>query len=75
MTVGKDLHQTLSNLEGAKSELENFALNTEDQQAQTIYNQCAQQIENVSQQLENRTNYVEDQEPQYKSRGQNKQNQ
>ncbi|GAB6139134.1 DUF1657 domain-containing protein [Halanaerobaculum tunisiense] len=68
MTVGDQLHQTLTSVEGAKSNLESFALSTNDQQAQQMYNQLAQDLENVTNQLENRVNYVEQEEPSYKAR-------
>jgi exonuclease VII large subunit len=70
MTVGKDLHQTLTSLEDAKSDLENYALNTDNNQAQDMYNQCAQQVDQAAQQLRDRVNAVEEEEPQYKSRQQ-----
>ncbi len=34
--------------------------------AKEMYQNCAQQIQQVAQQLENRVNYVEEQEPQFK---------
>ncbi len=73
MTVGDDLHKTLTSLEGAKSNLESFALDTNDTQAEQLYNSCAQELEQLTQQLEQRVNYVEQEEPQYKVR-QNSQN-
>ncbi|WP_027340424.1 DUF1657 domain-containing protein [Halonatronum saccharophilum] len=66
MTVGQDLHQALNGLETAKVTLEGFAQDTDDQMAQDMYQQCAQEVQHVVQQLENRTNYVEEQEPQFK---------
>ncbi len=74
MTVGDELHKTLTNLEGAKSNLESFALDTNDTQAENLYNSCAQDLEQLTQQLEQRVNYVEQEEPQYKTR-QNQQQQ
>ncbi|GAB6098321.1 DUF1657 domain-containing protein [Halanaerocella petrolearia] len=68
MTVGNQLHQTLTSLEGAKSDLESYALSTNDKQAEQMYNQLAQDIQNTAKQLENRVNYVEQEEPSFKAR-------
>ncbi len=70
MTVGNKLHQTLTTLEGAKANLESFALETDNTNAQNVYNKCAQDIQNVAQQLESRVNQVEQEEPQFKARQQ-----
>ncbi|MGM0472145.1 MAG: DUF1657 domain-containing protein [Bacillota bacterium] len=67
MTVGKSLHQTLTSLEGAKSDYEQFAQATDDQQAQKMFQQDAQQLNTVISNLRNRVNYVEQEEPQYKT--------
>ncbi len=75
MTVGNNLHKTLTGLESAKSSLEEYALETEDTMAQDMYNKCAQQINSVVQDLNSRTNYVESQEPQYKARQTNQKQQ
>ncbi|AGB41232.1 Protein of unknown function (DUF1657) [Halobacteroides halobius DSM 5150] len=68
MTVGDQLHQTLTSLEGAKTNLEKFALSTNDKQAQKMYNQAAQQVKGVANQLQGRVNYVEQEEPAYNKR-------
>ncbi|MCK8827384.1 DUF1657 domain-containing protein [Natroniella acetigena] len=70
MTVGDNLHQALTGLETAKSTLEGFSQDTNDELAQDMYTQCAQQIEQVANQLEERVNYVENEEPQYKQKQQ-----
>ena len=75
MTVGDDLHKTLTSLEGAKSNLESFALDTNDNKAEQLYNSCAQDLEQLTQQLEQRVNFVEQEEPQYKARQNNQNNQ
>lgn len=75
MTVGDDLHKTLTSLEGAKSNLESFALDTNDNKAEQLYNSCAQNLEQLTQQLEQRVNFVEQEEPQYKARQNNQNNQ
>lgn len=70
MTVGQNLHQSLTSLKAEQANLESFALETQNQQAQQTYTQCANQLEQVVQNLENRVNYVESEEPQYKVREQ-----
>lgn len=66
MTVGDRLHQALTNLEHAKSDLESFAQDTHDEQAKSMFQNCAHQVEQVVRDLRSRTNYAEQQEPQYK---------
>lgn len=68
MTVDQKMHQTLSSLEGAAANLKTFALDTQDTNAQQLFNSLSQQIENICRQLEGRVNYIEQQEPQYKVR-------
>lgn len=66
MTVGEKVHQALASLRTLEGEFETFALDTQDKQAQQLYNQCRQQIQQMVQQLEPRVNYMEQQEPSYK---------
>lgn len=66
MTVSTKLHQTLTGLESAKTQLETFALDTEDKQAKATFTQLSQVLEQqVIPPLRQRVNYVEQQEPQY----------
>ncbi|MCK4259369.1 MAG: DUF1657 domain-containing protein [Halanaerobiales bacterium] len=67
MTVGTKLHQTLTSLESAKSSYESFSQDTDDKMAQQMFQGGAQQLESLITDLRNRVNYVEQQEPQYKS--------
>lgn len=66
MTVGSKLHQTLTALENAKSDLETFAQDTQDNGARSMFQSCASQVDKVVRDLRSRTNYVEQQEPEYK---------
>ncbi|WP_066636208.1 DUF1657 domain-containing protein [Desulfolucanica intricata] len=70
MTIGQKMHQTLTSLEAAKAQMESFALDTQDQNAQQQFNQYASQLQNITQGLKSRVNYIEQQEPQYKVRQQ-----
>ncbi|MDP3487614.1 MAG: DUF1657 domain-containing protein [Bacillota bacterium] len=56
MTVGEKVHQALASLRTLEGEFETFALDTQDKQAQQLYNQCRQQIQQMVQQLEPRVN-------------------
>lgn len=66
MTVGTKLHRTLTELENVKTDLESFAQDTEDQGAKSMFQECASQVERVVRDIRSRTNYVEQQEPEYK---------
>lgn len=69
MTVGDKVHQALASLRSLEGQFEMFALDTNDNQAKQMYNQCRQQIHQMVQQLSSRTNYMEQQEPTYKIGG------
>lgn len=73
MTVGKKLHQTLASLRGAKADMEAFAMDTQDKNAKKMYSDGAKQISQLVSSLSGRTNYVEEQEPQYKTKQQQRQ--
>ncbi|ACL70475.1 DUF1657 domain-containing protein [Halothermothrix orenii] len=77
MTVGNKLHQTLASLRSAKADMETFALETQDKNAQQLFSNGARQLEQLINSVSGRTNYVEKQEPQYKSKQkmQNRKNQ
>ncbi|SJZ32617.1 DUF1657 domain-containing protein [Selenihalanaerobacter shriftii] len=75
MTVGQNLHQSLTALESEKANMESYALQTQDQMAQQMFNNCANQLDQVVQDLKNRTNYVEGEEPQFKVKQQQNQQQ
>lgn len=66
MTIGQKMHQTLASLEGAAANLKTFALDTQDKNAQQMFNNLSGQLENICTTLKGRVNYIEQQEPQYK---------
>lgn len=66
MSVGKDLHQTLTSLESVRSSYEKFALDTDDKKAQQMFQSGARQLDSLITDLRNRVNFVEQEEPQYK---------
>lgn len=66
MTIGNKMHMTLNNLESCVTDMKNFALETNDQNAKKQFSNYAQQLENIAQGFKGRVNYLESQEPQYK---------
>ncbi|QTL98912.1 DUF1657 domain-containing protein [Iocasia frigidifontis] len=74
MSVGKQLHQTLASLRSAKTDMETYALSTEDKDAQKLYADCENQLENMINSFAGRVNYVEEQEPQYNVKKQMQEN-
>jgi hypothetical protein len=70
MTVGEKLHLTLTSLEAAKANLEQFGLDTNDKTAQKLYFEMAEELGRMVQAFKGRVNYVEGQEQQYQVRQQ-----
>lgn len=68
MTVGNKLHQTLASLRSAKADMEAFSMDTQDKNAKKMYSNGAKQLGQLVNSLSGRTNYVEQQEPQYKTK-------
>lgn len=66
MTIGTQMHQTLTSLEGAVADLKSYALQTEDENAKKQFTDYANQLDSIAQGLKGRVNYLESQEPQYK---------
>ncbi len=66
MTVGTKIKQTIASAEGVAANLKTFALDTENQQAKQLYNQLAQQMDQVIQQLKVREEQIYSEEPQYR---------
>jgi len=68
LTVGSKLHKTLASLRSAKADMETFAMETKDQNAQQLFSSTAKQLENAVNSISQRTNSIEQQEPQYKEK-------
>ncbi|GAA0488091.1 DUF1657 domain-containing protein [Salinibacillus aidingensis] len=66
MTVSAQVKQTVAGLKSAQASLEQFALQTQDQQAKQVYNNAAQQTQSLIQTLEPRVQQIEQEEPEYK---------
>lgn len=66
MTVATQVKQTISGLKSAQASLEQFALQTENQQAKQLFQTAAQQTQSVVSSIEPRMAQIEQEEPQYK---------
>ncbi len=67
MTVISQLKTAVSSLKSAQANFETFALNTQNQQAKTLFTNAAQQTQNIIDQVNPRIKQIENEEPQYKS--------
>ncbi len=66
MTVGTKIQQTLASLEGAAANLRTFSLDTQNQAAKQMYQQYAQQTEQIAQAIRQRVQEIQSEEPQYR---------
>ena len=66
MTVGSKLQQTIASAESVAANLKAFALDTQDKNAKTLYQNMAQNMEMVCNQLNQRLTAIQTEEPQYK---------
>lgn len=66
MTVASQVKQTLAGLKSAQASFEQFALQTQNQQAKQLYTDAANQTKAIITSLEQRVQQLEQEEPQYK---------
>ncbi|WP_042145157.1 DUF1657 domain-containing protein [Paucisalibacillus sp. EB02] len=66
MTVGSQIKQAVAGLKSVQASFEQFALQTENKQAKQMYEQAAQQTQNILDSVETRVQQIEQEEPQYK---------
>ncbi|BBI36038.1 DUF1657 domain-containing protein [Cohnella abietis] len=66
MTVASDVKTCVASLKSAQASLEQFALATQNQEAKTLFTNCAGQTQQIVQQVETRVQQLENEEPQYK---------
>ncbi|WP_424767813.1 DUF1657 domain-containing protein [Paenibacillus sp. sgz302251] len=66
MTVASQVKTCVASLKGAQASLEQFALETENQDAKSLFTSAAQQTQQILDQVESRVQELENQEPQYK---------
>lgn len=67
MTVGSQVKQTIAGLKSAQASFEQFALQTENQQAKQLYSNAASQAQQIVDSIEPRLQEIEQEEPQYKN--------
>ncbi|KWX70969.1 DUF1657 domain-containing protein [Paenibacillus sonchi] len=66
MTVASQVKTCVSSLKSAQASLEQFALETQNQEAKTLFTNAAQQTQQIVTQVESRVTELEKEEPQYK---------
>jgi exonuclease VII small subunit len=66
MTVSSQVKTCVSSLKSAQASLEQFALETQNQDAKNLFSNAAQQTMQIVQQVETRVTDLENEEPQYK---------
>ncbi|WP_067728889.1 DUF1657 domain-containing protein [Oceanobacillus damuensis] len=66
MTVITQVKQTIAGLKSAQASFETFALETDNKQAQQLFQNAAQQTQAILQNVEPRVQQMEQEEPQYK---------
>ncbi|CAH1191351.1 MULTISPECIES: DUF1657 domain-containing protein [Paenibacillus] len=66
MTVASQVKTCLSSLKSAQASLEQFAMETQNEEAKTLFTNAAEQTQQIVQQVEGRVTQLEQEEPQYK---------
>lgn len=66
MTVASQVKTCVASLKSAQASLEQFAMETQNEEAKTLFTNAAQQTQQIVQQVEGRVTEIEKEEPQYK---------
>lgn len=66
MTVASQVKTCLSSLKSAQASLEQFAMETQNEEAKTLFTSAAEQTQQIVQQVEGRVTQLEKEEPQYR---------
>ncbi|UQZ36593.1 DUF1657 domain-containing protein [Paenibacillus sp. PK3_47] len=66
MTVITQVKTCLASLKSAQASLEQFALETQNQEAKTLFTNAAEQTQQIALQVEGRVTELEKEEPQYR---------
>lgn len=66
MTVAAQVKTCLASLKSAQASLEQFALETQNESAKTMFTNAAEQTQQIVTQMEGRVSELESEEPQYK---------
>lgn len=66
MTVGTKMQQTIASAQSVLANLNTFSLETQDQNAKTMFQNLSNQQQQIVDNLNARLKYIEEQEPQFK---------
>jgi hypothetical protein len=66
LTVATQVKTCLASLKSAQASLETFALNTQNQEAKTMFENAAKSTQMIVDQVGSRVQQIENEEPQYK---------
>lgn len=66
MTVASQVKTCLLSLKSAQASLEQFALETQNEEAKTLFTSAAEQTQQIVAQVEGRVAQLEKEEPQYR---------
>lgn len=66
MTVASQVKQTLASLKGARGTLNLYAVQTKDDETQSVYSESVEITDHIIRDLEERLKTLEFEEPQYK---------
>jgi len=66
MTVASQVKTCVASLKSAQASLEQFAMETQNEDAKTLFTSAAEQTQQIVQQVESRVQDIEKEEPQYK---------
>jgi hypothetical protein len=66
MTVATQVKTCLASLKSAQSSLEQFALNTQNQEAKSIFENASKSTQTIIDSMNTRIGQLENEEPQYK---------
>lgn len=66
VTVSSQVKTCVASLKSAQASLEQFALNTQNQEAKTLFENASKTTQQVIDQLSDRVQQLENEEPQYK---------
>ncbi|WP_062197983.1 DUF1657 domain-containing protein [Massilibacterium senegalense] len=69
MTVVTNVQQTLASLKSAQASLETFALATDNKQAKQMFQQAAQDTQQIVDTVNQRLKDIQQEEPQYNQQG------
>jgi hypothetical protein len=67
MSVATQMQQAIATVQSAAASMKTFALETKDEQAKQMFQNLSQTLDDSLNALKGRQQYIEQQEPQYKS--------